>query len=81
MKVIATSIILLYNILFIDSKTKETLSGVRVETNVNTYYTDQSGSVDIPRGEKVINISYISYQDINKTFINRTDTVIKLINH
>lgn len=77
MKTIA-GIIILYNILFIDSKTKETLPGVKVETEQHTYYSGMDGSVDIPKNEKIINVSYLSYTDVSKDFTCKTDTVIKL---
>ena len=78
---IITSIALLCNLFFVDSTTKEALVGVKVQTEKHIYYSDHSGSVDIPKGEKVINISYISYNDVSKSFTCRMDSVIKLKNH
>lgn len=78
MNTIITSIALFFNILLIDSTTKEPLVGVAIKTDKSTYYSDFSGSVDIPKGEKVLNISYISYSDVTKTFSCKSDTVIKM---
>ena len=66
-----------FKILFLDSQTQETLTGVRVETNNGVYYSDLSGEVFIPIEEKVFSVSYVSYESKNDvTLLN--DTIITM---
>jgi hypothetical protein len=69
---------ILFNLLIVDAKTKEPLTGVRVQTDKAIYYTDFYGSVDIPNNEKVYTISYVSYQSVDSLNTNR-DTIVKLL--
>lgn len=73
--------LLTYTINITDYSTHEKLSGVQITTTTNTYYTNQFGNVEIPDSEKIINISYISYQDNNNSFTCKSDTVIQLKSH
>ena len=68
---------ILFNILFVDNKTNEPLTGVKVETQTKVYYSDFEGHVTIPNDEKVLKISYISYSDIKADSI-KSDTLIRL---
>lgn len=78
---IIASLFIFCNLLLVDSSTKEPLVGVKVQTEKHTYYSDYNGSVDIPKGEKVLSISYISYTNVSKSFTCKSDTVIRLKNH
>lgn len=68
---------ILFNILFIDSKTNEKLPGVMVETSNKVYYSNFDGEVSVPQNETIKKISYISYQSVNESQIIG-DTIIKL---
>lgn len=68
---------LIFNILFVDNKTKEPLTGVKVETEKSVYYSDFDGNVSIKGNEKILKVSYVSYNSIEKSF-NPKDTIIKL---
>ena len=64
-------------IMFVDVQTNETLPGVKVQTEHKTYYSDLEGYVIIPKNQKILDISSISYEPIkNITLIN--DTTINL---
>lgn len=75
MKTILTS--LLIKILFVDVQTNETLPGVRIQTEHNIYYSNLDGYLILPKNEKILDISSISYQNIKKLNITK-DTVINL---
>jgi hypothetical protein len=64
-------------IMFVDVQTNETLPGVKIQTEHKTYYSDLEGYVLIPKNEKILDISSISYKPINNIeLIN--DTTINL---
>lgn len=75
MKTILTS--LLIKILFVDVQTNETLPGVRIQTEHNIYYSNLDGYLILPKNEKILDISSISYQNMKKLNITK-DTVINL---
>lgn len=75
MKTILTS--LLIKILFVDVQTNETLPGVIIQTEHNIYYSNLDGYLILPKNEKILDISSISYQNIKKLNITK-DTVINL---
>ena len=75
MKTILTS--LLIKILFVDVQTNETLPGVRIQTEHNIYYSNLDGYLILPKNEKILDISSISYQNIKKVNLTK-DTVINL---
>jgi len=77
MKILFIASSLIFNILFVDNKTKEPLTGVKVETEKAIYYSDLDGNVVIKENEKVLKVSYVSYNSIEKPF-NPKDTIIKL---
>ena len=54
MKTILISVF--FRIIFLDSQTDETLTGVRVETNQGTYYSNLDGEVFIPTDDKVLSV-------------------------
>ena len=66
-----------FKILFLDSQNQETLTGVRVETNNGVYYSDLSGEVFIPTDDKVLSVSYVSYETKNGVTLSN-DTIISL---
>jgi hypothetical protein len=68
---------ILFKIIFLDPQTNESLSGVRIETNEKIYYSDLKGEVQIPKEQKIKNISYVSYQTLEKLTLN-SDTIISL---
>jgi hypothetical protein len=68
---------MLFNLLFVDSKTNEPLTGVRVQTESAIYYSDFDGNVKLPENEKILNVNFISYKPIDKSF-NSKDTIINL---
>jgi len=70
-------IAIVFKLLVIDSQTNETLVGAKVETNNNTYFTDLDGYVEIPQGEEVRSISYISYES-KKDITLSSDTLISI---
>jgi hypothetical protein len=70
-------IAIVFKLVIVDSGTNESLVGVRVETNNNTYFTDLYGYVEIPQGEEVKSISYISYQSKQNIEITK-DTIIDI---
>lgn len=70
-------IAIVFKLLIVDSKTGENLVGAKVETNNNTYFTDLYGYVEIPQGEKVESISYISYETKHDIQVTK-DTVIDI---
>ncbi|MEY4573537.1 MAG: hypothetical protein RLZ10_2827, partial [Bacteroidota bacterium] len=57
--------------------TDETLTGVRVETNQGTYYSNLDGEVFIPTDDKVLSVSYVSYETKNGVTLSN-DTIISL---
>lgn len=75
MKTVITTI--LVKILFVDLNTNETLPGVKVQTEKHIYYSDLNGNLIIPKNEKIIDISSISYQNLKNLKLNN-DTIIKL---
>ena len=54
-----------FRILFLDSQTDETLTGVKVETNQGVYFSNLDGEVFIPTEEEVLSVSYVSYETKN----------------
>jgi len=75
MKTILISVF--FRIIFLDSQTDETLTGVRVETNQGTYYSNLDGEVFIPTDDKVLSVSYVSYETKNGVTLSN-DTIISL---
>lgn len=78
MKTLAFLIII--HLQIVDSRTKEALTAVTINTNKTIYYSDFDGNVNIPDNEKIIKISHISYNDLTN-FNLHTDTIISLIEH
>jgi hypothetical protein len=70
-------IAIVFKLLIVDSQTGENLVGAKVETNNNTYFTDLYGYVEIPQGEKVESISYISYETKHDIQVTK-DTIIDI---
>lgn len=70
-------IIVFFRILFIDSQTDETLTGVKVETNQGIYFSNLDGEVFIPTEEDVLTVSYVSYSYLNN-LKTKSDTTIHL---
>jgi hypothetical protein len=66
-----------FRILFLDSQTDETLTGVKVETNKGVYFSNLDGEVFIPTEEEVMSVSYVSYEEKNGITISN-DTIISL---
>jgi hypothetical protein len=75
MKTIITS--LLIKIMFVDVQTNETLPGVKVQTDHNVYYSNLDGYVILFDDEKVLDISYVSYDNIKNPSLKK-DTLINL---
>ena len=71
-------IAIVFKLLIVDSQTGENLVGAKVETNNNTYFTDLYGYVEIPQGEKVESISYISYETKHNIQVTK-DTIIDIL--
>jgi len=59
----------------IDSETKEELTGVKITTENNIFYSDFNGKIKLPQHIKQFKIELISYQD---TTIISTDRIIKI---
>ena len=70
-------IAIVFKLLIVDSQTGENLVGAKVETNNKTYFTDLYGYVEIPQGEKVESISYISYETKHDIQVTK-DTIIDI---
>ena len=70
-------IAIVFKLLVVDSQTGENLVGAKVETNNNTYFTDLYGYVEIPQGETVESISYISYETKHDIQVTK-DTIIDI---
>ena len=70
-------IAIVFKLLIVDSQTGENLVGAKVETNNNTYFTDLYGYVEIPQGENVESISYISYETKHDIQVTK-DTIIDI---
>jgi hypothetical protein len=68
---------ILFKLLFVDIQTNEKLAGVKIETDNETYYSNFSGEVIIPKTEKIKRISYVSYET-KETFQVLQDTLISL---
>jgi len=66
-----------FKILFLDSQTDETLTGVKVETNQGIYYSNLDGEVFIPTEEKIISVDYVSYVSLDN-LSSQSDTTIHL---
>jgi hypothetical protein len=66
-----------FRILFLDSQTDETLTGVKVETNQGVYFSNLDGEVFIPTEEEVLSVSYVSYETKNAVTLSN-DTIISL---
>jgi hypothetical protein len=66
-----------FRILFLDSQTDETLTGVKVETNQGVYFSNLSGEVFIPVEEKIISVDYVSYISL-ENLKSQSDTTIHL---
>jgi len=66
-----------FRILFLDSQTEETLTGVKVETNQGVYFSNLDGEVFIPTEDKVLSISYVSYETKNGVTLSN-DTIMSL---
>jgi hypothetical protein len=75
MKTIFLAIV--FRVLIIDSQTDETLIGAKVETNQNTYFTNLDGYVEIPAGEEIKSVSYISYEAKHNISVSN-DTIINI---
>jgi len=75
MKTILISVF--FRIIFLDSQTDETLTGVKVETNQGTYYSNLDGEVFIPTEDKILSVSYVSYETKNDVILSN-DTIISL---
>lgn len=60
-----------------DAQTDETLTGVKVETNQGTYYSNLDGEVFIPTEEKIISVDYVSYVSLDN-LKSQSDTTIHL---
>ena len=66
----------LISLIFIDIKTGEKLTGVEVICNDSSvYYSDLDGVVKIDEGEIVKRVSFISYIDIDTTFLEKPSTI------
>jgi hypothetical protein len=70
-------IAIVFKLLIIDSQTNENLVGAKVETNNNTYFTDLYGYVEIPQGEEIKSVSYISYETKHNIEVTK-DTIIDI---
>jgi hypothetical protein len=70
-------IAIVFKLLIVDSQTGENLVGAKVETNNKTYFTDLYGYVEIPQGEKVESISYISYETKHNIEVTK-DTIVDI---
>ena len=70
-------IAIVFKLLIIDSQTNENLVGAKVETNKNTYFTDLYGYVEIPQGEEIKSVSYISYETKHNIEVTK-DTIINI---
>ncbi len=70
-------IAIVFKLLIVDSQTGENLVGAKVETNKNAYFTDLYGYVEIPQGEEVKSISYISYQSKHNIEVTK-DTIVDI---
>ena len=66
-----------FRILFLDSQTDETLTGVKVETNHGVYFSNLDGEVFIPTEEEVLSVSYVSYETKNGLTLSN-DTIMSL---
>ncbi len=66
-----------FRILFLDSQTDETLTGVKVETDHGIYYSNLDGEVFIPTEEKIISVDYVSYISLDN-LSSQSDTTIHL---
>jgi hypothetical protein len=66
-----------FRILFLDSQTEETLTGVKVQTNQGIYYSNLDGEVFIPTEEEVLSVSYVSYKTKNDITLSN-DTIMSL---
>ena len=66
-----------FRILFLDSQTDETLTGVKVETNQGVYFSNLDGEVFIPTEEKIISVDYVSYISLDN-LSSQSDTTIHL---
>jgi len=66
-----------FRIIFLDSQTEETLTGVKVQTNQGIYYSNLDGEVFIPTEDKVVSISYVSYETKNGVTLSN-DTIMSL---
>ena len=66
-----------FRILFLDSQTDETLTGVKVETDHGIYYSNLDGEVFIPTEEKIISVDYVSYVSLDN-LKSQSDTTIHL---
>jgi hypothetical protein len=71
-------IAIVFKLLVVDSQTGENLVGAKVETNNNTYFTDLYGYVEIPQGEKIKSISYISYETKRDIQVTK-DTIVDIL--
>ena len=75
MKTILISVF--FRIIFLDSQTDETLTGVKVQTTQGTYYSNLDGEVFIPTDDKVLSVSYVSYETKNGVTLSN-DTIMFL---
>ena len=66
-----------FRILFLDSQTEETLTGVKVQTNQGVYFSNLDGEVFIPTEEEVLSVSYVSYKTKNDITLSN-DTIVSL---
>lgn len=65
----------LIKLTIIDINTNEKLPGVKVETNQNIYYSNLDGVINIPNNEKILNIDYISYENIQQIVVKKDTTI------
>jgi hypothetical protein len=66
-----------FRIIFLDSQTEETLTGVKVQTSQGIYYSNLDGEVFIPTEDKVLSVSYVSYETKNGVTLSN-DTIMSL---
>jgi hypothetical protein len=75
MKTLILSILI--KITLVDINTNERLPGVKVITDQNIYYSNLDGVVNMYNNEKILDISYVSYENIQQLVLKK-DTTINL---
>ena len=63
--------------MFVDVKTNETIPGVKIQTEHKTYYSNLDGYVMLPKNQKIVDISSISYESVKNITLNN-DSIINL---